>query len=48
MLVVVVLSVWVVSLATTKKRHLTFTGINVCSVFAAFALKVPLGNGNLG
>lgn len=48
MLLVVVLSVWVVLLANTKKCDLTFTGINVCSVFAAFALKVPLGNGNLG
>lgn len=48
MLLAVVLFVGGVLLANTKKPNLIFTGINVCSVIAAFALKLPLGNGNLG
>lgn len=34
--------------AKTKKHDLTLTRINLCSVSVAFALKVPLGNANLG
>lgn len=47
MLLAVVLCVWVALLANTKKRDLTFTIINICSVIAAFALKVLFDKGNL-